>query len=224
MHARVPAEYPAVAISVSPLSDNVMVIHVSGEYDYVYSCERKTEFITALSDQFMAMKKVALEVQFNSRIEYSTKNHQVREILFESDPSVGEDVVFDPVNTTLKVRVGKIPVVSAKQVEAKRRESHARQSTLQPEKRGLQKTLSNSPGITAFTPKGSEGPVNANAAALDTAVALYDFKAADSSEVLGFVQRLQIQMGLTHVCDVDLVCERRYDDSVAEAAGWMVPG
>ncbi|CEP03515.1 IQ calmodulin-binding motif [Plasmodiophora brassicae] len=171
------------AISVSPLSDNVMVIHVSGEYDYVYSCERKTEFITALSDQFMAMKKVALEVQFNSRIEYSTKNHQVREILFESDPSVGEDVVFDPVNTTLKVRVGKIPVVSAKQVEAKRRESHARQSTLQPEKRGLQKTLSNSPGITAFTPKGSEGPVNANAAALDTAVALYDFKAADSSEI-----------------------------------------
>eukprot|EP00474_Spongospora_subterranea_P009779 CRZ10237.1 hypothetical protein [Spongospora subterranea] len=160
-------------ISLSPYADNLMVVHVPNEYDYVYTCERKTEFVTALSDQYLIILDKKLPIRFTKHIAYTTKNKQKREILVELDPSLNDELLLEPIGSTIKVHVGNIPTVSATSVRSK-------QAGL-PTGSGHIRRQSMNPGIILSQPANPQVPPrNSN---VEYAVGLFDFNATDATEI-----------------------------------------
>lgn len=104
------------AVSVSTLSDNFIVLHVNKEYDYIYHLDRKTEFVTMLSDAYFTLKKEKLKVNCTNQIEYLTKQGKKNEILFAaSDVTPMNTFTYnvDPKDDKkLHVSVGKCELVN----------------------------------------------------------------------------------------------------------------
>jgi len=100
-------------VSVSQKADNVFVLHVTGEYDYVYAAERKTEFLTALADEYLLLTGNKLDINFTDNIAYLLKNKSTASIVFMDDSTVQKFNLVPNKNkpTELSVFVGPIPVV-----------------------------------------------------------------------------------------------------------------
>lgn len=87
-------------ISLSTLADNYFVIHVSGEYDYVYESHRKTEIVTLICELIKEKTEKRPDVIFTDRycslqslefincsIKYTAKGNKPRLIQFQKDES-----------------------------------------------------------------------------------------------------------------------------------------
>ena len=61
-------------------ADNFMVIHVTNEYDYVYDCQRKTEFLSTLNDLYKNFTGGNLPLNFGDTIDYIIDTKQKRQI------------------------------------------------------------------------------------------------------------------------------------------------
>jgi len=98
-------------VSVSKLADNVFVLHVAGEYDYVYIAERKTELLTALAMEFQLVTGHPMQVDFTNNITYLTKNRKEHHIEFHEDHTA-HGVKMAPKGDHLSVGVGGIELVT----------------------------------------------------------------------------------------------------------------
>lgn len=58
------------SVSVSPFRDNYIVVHVTGEYDFVCLCETKISLLRALADRFKALSGSALPVRTSDSLTY----------------------------------------------------------------------------------------------------------------------------------------------------------
>jgi hypothetical protein len=76
-------------ISVSKKADNLFVLHIPTEYDYIFICERKTEFLTALHDEYKIETGKNLEITFDNNLTYQLKGKKKATIVFED----GKDAV-----------------------------------------------------------------------------------------------------------------------------------
>jgi len=68
-------------VSVSTLSDNVIVLHLP-EYDQVIENDKKTELIIVLVENYKALGGGALNVSFSDRITYALKKGEQKEVSF----------------------------------------------------------------------------------------------------------------------------------------------
>jgi myosin I len=111
------------AVSLSPKADSFIVLHVPSSYDYVYVCERKTEFLTALVDLHRDCTGHELKLTFTDSIEYhegsgffTKKREETPRFVRFVDNKEIENVSYhvDPANpkTQLIVEVGKIDTVN----------------------------------------------------------------------------------------------------------------
>jgi len=90
------------------------VLHVEKEYDYVYLSQRKTEFVTAISEEYEKLTSGKLQLNFGSVINYKLKNGQKRTITFVEDKKITEFThAPNPSNRAdYTVTVGNIEVVN----------------------------------------------------------------------------------------------------------------
>jgi len=77
-------------ISLSTLQDNYFVIHVFGEYDYIYESPKKNEIITLISELFKDGTSQKLNVNFTDNVEYIAKGGKKRTIHFVKDEAAKE--------------------------------------------------------------------------------------------------------------------------------------
>lgn len=61
------------SVSLSPFQDDFVVMHVPNEYDNVFETVFKTEFLTTLSDKYLAATGRKLTVNFSDKIQYTVK-------------------------------------------------------------------------------------------------------------------------------------------------------
>lgn len=74
---------------MSKYADNWVVIHVGKEYDYVFSCERKTELLTALNDAFGRLCGGAnLLLEFSNEIFVNNKGSSKQKISFIKNEAI----------------------------------------------------------------------------------------------------------------------------------------
>lgn len=69
-------------LSLSPLADNFVVIHVP-EYDNVFDNERKTEIVTNIAELYKGITNSTLTVNFTEKIVYTIKGGDTRELVFQ---------------------------------------------------------------------------------------------------------------------------------------------
>eukprot|EP00808_Paulinella_micropora_P004347 g11237.t1 len=105
------------AVSLSTKADGVMVLHVANEYDYVYTCDRKTEFVTALQDAYEKVKQGSqLVLRIADTIRYRLKKGGERTITIRDNPSVEKEKfthAVDPANKeNYLVEVGQMECVN----------------------------------------------------------------------------------------------------------------
>jgi len=74
-------------ISLSTMQDSFLVIHVSGEYDYVYESPKKNEITTLLVELYLIITSQKLPVDFSDNINYTAKGGKKRQISFVKDES-----------------------------------------------------------------------------------------------------------------------------------------
>jgi len=98
-------------VSVSHFADNVFVLHVAGEYDYVYLAERKTELLTALAMEYQLVTGKPIQMEFTNTISYMTKNRKEHHIEFKDD-HLAHGTKLTPKGDSLIVGVGGIELVS----------------------------------------------------------------------------------------------------------------
>jgi len=98
-------------VSVSKLADNFFVLHVAGEYDYVYIAERKTELLTALAMEFQLVTGHPMQVDFTNNITYMAKNRKEHHIELHDDHTA-HGAKLAPKGDHLSVGVGGIDIVS----------------------------------------------------------------------------------------------------------------
>lgn len=73
------------SVTLSSYADNFLILHFPTQFDVVYSVERKTEFLTALSNVWQEVNKKALEIEFSNDVCYIAKWHKPMQIIFH-DP------------------------------------------------------------------------------------------------------------------------------------------
>jgi len=100
-------------VSLSTKADNYFIIHVPKEYDYLFICDRKTEFITALSDQYQLALGKPLPLTFKDDLSYKIKKGLEYTLHFSEEKS--KDTVTHAVDSKdkkkLNISVGAIEVV-----------------------------------------------------------------------------------------------------------------
>ena len=101
-------------VSVSPYADNYTVLHVAKEYDYLVVLERKTEFLTALSDAYQRVTGSTLPLNFATEVSVATKEKKAQQLSFVKNDAVsGVSHLPDSNNKDrLVVTVGKLDTVS----------------------------------------------------------------------------------------------------------------
>eukprot|EP00457_Paulinella_chromatophora_P000941 gb/GEZN01000943.1/.p1 GENE.gb/GEZN01000943.1/~~gb/GEZN01000943.1/.p1 ORF type:complete len:1030 (+),score=139.44 gb/GEZN01000943.1/:99-3188(+) len=76
------------AISLSPKADGFLVLHVLNEYDYVYSLDRKTEFVTALKQDYETVAQKPLVLRIQDNIPYKLKKGGQLTLTFKDNASI----------------------------------------------------------------------------------------------------------------------------------------
>jgi myosin-1 len=105
-------------VSVSKQADNFVVLHAAAEYDYVVICERKTEFLTALSDAYKTLTGGStLPIDFNDEIQVSNKNKSKQKISFVKN-GVQNGVTHAADKENIVVTVGKLDTVNEAYLKA----------------------------------------------------------------------------------------------------------
>ncbi len=102
-------------LSMSTKPDNYFVVHVPSEYDYIFVCETKTEFVTALSDAYQTIHKRPLSLTFKDSFEYKIKKSEIYSISFQDDLKLQNQCKHEVDSKDKKrliVSVGSIPYVS----------------------------------------------------------------------------------------------------------------
>jgi myosin-1 len=102
------------SISLSTKADGIMVLHVANEYDYVYACDRKTEFVTALKEDYLQVTQRELELKIKDNISYKLKKGGEQTITIVDNNSV-ENYTHGPdpqSKTNYLVQVGPIECVN----------------------------------------------------------------------------------------------------------------
>ncbi|KNC47565.1 myosin ID heavy chain [Thecamonas trahens ATCC 50062] len=74
-------------VSLSPLADNIVVLHVPGQHDNVIECRRKTELVAVLKQDY------GVDVAFAMQVTYTLKKNKTRALTFVQDPSGGPGLV-----------------------------------------------------------------------------------------------------------------------------------
>mmetsp|Transcript_28371 Transcript_28371/g.69116 ORF Transcript_28371/g.69116 Transcript_28371/m.69116 type:complete len:1017 (+) Transcript_28371:228-3278(+) len=109
-------------VSLSKMADNFVVIHVFSEYDYLYICERKTEFLTILDQLYRdLMGGKTLPISFTDEIEYQIEGRKKRRVTF-SEAKLQNDVKWEVGRSQNVMRVsvgGKISTVNTKALNDK---------------------------------------------------------------------------------------------------------
>mmetsp|Transcript_11310 Transcript_11310/g.20776 ORF Transcript_11310/g.20776 Transcript_11310/m.20776 type:complete len:1021 (-) Transcript_11310:294-3356(-) len=120
LRRRIPIEKVS-GVSLSKFADNFMVIHVTNEYDYVYDCQRKTEFLSTLNDLYKNFTGGNLPLNFGDTIDYIIDTKQKRQIKFKDSKVVnGTQWEVDKASKlTLNVTMGNISVVQYSAIDAK---------------------------------------------------------------------------------------------------------
>jgi len=99
-------------ISVSHLADNLFVLHVMGEYDYVFLAERKTELLAELVEEYKLLTQNKLPVEFCDSISYTDKDKSQHRITFQQDLSVPPPHKLMFAGKDLQVIVGAVDTVT----------------------------------------------------------------------------------------------------------------
>jgi len=107
-------------VSLSDKADNFFVLHVEREYDYIYLSQRKTEFVTAISEEYEKLTSSKLPLSFGAVINYKLKNGQKRTITFVDDKKIPDfKHAPNPSNRNdYSVTVGNIEVVNEQYINA----------------------------------------------------------------------------------------------------------
>mmetsp|Transcript_26571 Transcript_26571/g.44608 ORF Transcript_26571/g.44608 Transcript_26571/m.44608 type:complete len:1023 (-) Transcript_26571:177-3245(-) len=110
-------------VSLSTKADNFMVIHVTGEYDYLYICERKTEFLTTLADLFAAANAGRkLPLTFSDLVNYTIEGGKRRQLRFSENKSQMDDTTWkiDPNDKdAMNITLGNISTVNTSAITDK---------------------------------------------------------------------------------------------------------
>jgi len=77
-------------VSMSPLADNFVVLHVPSEYDYLVAAEKKIELVSALRDAYRAKTGRRLEVLFRETFDYKPTK-KPRTIRFVKDSELSPE-------------------------------------------------------------------------------------------------------------------------------------
>jgi len=111
MNRRIPINL-ITGISVSRKPDNLFVLHIPTEYDYVFISERKTEFLTALCDEYKIETGKTLPLTFDNTLTYQLKGKKKGTIVFEDGKDDKHYVVQSKTaKDTMVVTVPKADVV-----------------------------------------------------------------------------------------------------------------
>lgn len=99
------------SISLSPLQDDFVVLHVREEYDTVFESVFKTEFLTLLSEKYTAITRGTLPVSFGRSINFTVKKEGfggggTRTLQFNQVPSRGEVPLLKPSGKALSISIG----------------------------------------------------------------------------------------------------------------------
>lgn len=105
-------------VSVSSFADNYFVLHTNGKAgDTLFTCNRKTEFLSTLSDAHQKATRQPLKPEVNATIDYAIKGGKKRTVVFEETESKSRTVTTEPAGKeSIKVTVP----TSLKQVKPER--------------------------------------------------------------------------------------------------------
>jgi len=172
-------------VSLSSRADNYFVIHVPKEYDYLFIVDTKTEFITALADQFQAINNQPLPLNFKDEFNYKIKRGTMYSLKFVDDKKQEgcNHAVDSKDKKKLIITIGNIDVVNnayldkVKPVTMNPNSKPKKQEWQLPpgaKSRGISITSSNK------SPPNKPLPVTPKQVC---AKGLYDFKANDNREL-----------------------------------------
>jgi len=100
-------------VSVSHLADNLFVLHVMGEYDYVFIAERKTELLAELVEEYKLLTQNKLPVEFCDSISFTDKDKSQHRITFQQDLSVPPPHKITFTGKDMHVLVGAVDTVDS---------------------------------------------------------------------------------------------------------------
>eukprot|EP00164_Ancoracysta_twista_P019277 GFYU01033825.1.p1 GENE.GFYU01033825.1~~GFYU01033825.1.p1 ORF type:complete len:143 (+),score=42.50 GFYU01033825.1:60-431(+) len=92
-------------VSLSSLQDGFFVVHVAGEYDYVFQSNKKTEIVSILAETFKGLTSNTLNVTFSNNIAFKTKDHSAN-IVVSKDPSGTDEPKVKINGANIEVTVG----------------------------------------------------------------------------------------------------------------------
>jgi hypothetical protein len=78
-------------LSLSTFADNFIVFHIPNEYDYVFTCSKKSEIVTVLTE---VASSFSIALNFSDSIDVTIKKKNVLKIVFAEDKSLGKGQVL----------------------------------------------------------------------------------------------------------------------------------
>ncbi|GLH11924.1 Unconventional myosin IC [Gryllus bimaculatus] len=98
-------------ISLSPLQDDFLIVHMRDDYDSILEVVFKTEFLLTLSKKYQAHVNRELVIKFSTSLEFQVKKEGwggggVRQVKFVLAPSAGDMALLKPSGKTLNVTIG----------------------------------------------------------------------------------------------------------------------
>lgn len=98
-------------VSLSPLQDDFVIIHIRDDYDSFLEIVFKTEFLLTLSKKYQALLSRELSITFSTSLEFRLKKEGwggggSRMVKFLSSPDCGDLALLKPSGKTLTVTIG----------------------------------------------------------------------------------------------------------------------